>query len=191
MSVIENFAELSAQEQRAFAEALIKTINTEHLFTSEVDFKITEIEAVGITGSLEITAEHDGTIEIRRKATWQAIDSEDAEIDPGYDADYEQSIYTDTERAFKTLSTTIDGYTVSLTVDDVDDDEAGSVEIDNISNEDSGIGSYEYWGDTGYDSNEYVEVKGTIIKDVKCFLTFWVEPADEPIAAEPEETEED
>jgi hypothetical protein len=50
MAVIENFAALSAQEQRTFAEALIKTINSESIFSSEVNFEITAVEAEEMSG---------------------------------------------------------------------------------------------------------------------------------------------
>ena len=188
MAVIENFAALSEQEQIEFAEALVKTINTEKTF-ADVNFTISDVGVDDMTGQLFVEATHDDTLEIKRKASWQAEDSESAELDPGYDADYKQSIYEDAAQAFKTLSATLEGYRVSVSVEDVDDAAEGSVQIDNLSHEDSGIGNYEYFGFTGYDSNPYVEVEGTVIKDVICQLTFWVEPAEE--TAEPAEESEE
>ena len=186
MSVIENFAALSAQEQREFANSLVKTINSESIFSSEVDFEITRIEADDLTGSLMIEVSHTNAIEVPRKATWTCDDAEDATDDPGFEANYDNSIIEDAKKAFKTLSTVIDGYKISLEISDVDANDAVDVEVDHISQEDAGIGDYEYWGDVGYDSRPYVEVEGTIVKACDCSLAFFVDPDDEP-AVETEE----
>jgi hypothetical protein len=178
MSVIENFAELSAQEQQKFAEALIKTINSEKRFISEVDFKIDEVGTDEITGDLFINVSSTDTIEVRREAGWQARDEEDAKDDPGLDADYTEFIDDDVKKAFKSLSTVIDGYEVKVEIADVDEEETLEVEVDNYTHEDSGIGRYEYWGEIGYDSHPYVEVEGTIVKACTCYLTLWVAPAE-------------
>jgi len=179
MSVIENFAALSAQEQRDFANSLIETINSESIFSSEVDFEITEVEADELDGSLMIKVSHTDTIEVSRKATWQAADEEDASSDPGYDADYEESIYTDAEESFKTLSAVIDDYKVSLDIADIDETDTIDIEIDNIDHEDSGYGDYEYWGMRGHDSRPFVVVQGTIVKACECSLAFFVEVAED------------
>ena len=189
MNVIENFAELSFEEQTSFAEALIKTVNSESAFTEDTNFKISGVEANELSGGLIILIEHDDPIEVRRAASWQCADEDDAEDDPGFEADYENYLFEDAKKAFKTLSTVIDGYTVSLEVDDVDDIETVRVEVDSTSQEDSGIGSYEFWGETGYDSDPYVEVEGTIVKACDCALTIYVEPVDNTEATT-EESEE-
>lgn len=186
MSVIENFAELSEQEQRAFAEALMKTINSEHIFTGETDFKVLSVEADEMTGGLYIETTNTDPIEARCKATWQAADEEGA-YDAPSDADFTVSVYDAVEASFKTKEAVIEGYEVDFHEVNYVDEEFDSVEIDNISYEDSGIGSYEFWGDVGYDSREYVEVKGTVIYNCTCGIYFYVEPADEPANTEPEE----
>ncbi len=192
MSVIENFAELSEQEQRAFAEALMKTINSEHTFTSESDFKVTSIEADDMSGGLFIEVTNTEPIEVGCKATWQAADEDDAYSEPDdINVKYEIDVYDAVESTFKTKEAVIEGYEVSLhEVYDVDE-KFVDVEIDDISDEDSGIGSYEYFGFTGYDSNEYVEAKGTILYECTCMIIFSVEPADEPVSTGSEENEED
>jgi hypothetical protein len=176
MSVIENFVVLSEKEQREFAEALLKTINSESIFSSDTDFELVRIEADDITGGLMIEVSHTIPVEVSRQATWQASNEEDAADDPGYDADYENSITKDAEKSFKTLSTTIDGYIVSLEISDVDENDTTEVKVDSISHEDDGIGHYEYWGFEGNDSRPYVEVEGTIVKECDCSLAFFVEP---------------
>jgi hypothetical protein len=178
MSVIENFAALSAQEQREFADALIKTINSESTFSSEVNFEITNIEADDISGCLFIEVSHADTITVDRPATWTCLDEDDAHSTPE-DADYTNSLYEDTKKSFKTNEAIIDGYRVILNdVVDVDEEETIEVEVEKISHEDDGIGSYEYWGEIGYDSQPYVEVKGTITAACTCLLVFEVEVVD-------------
>jgi hypothetical protein len=181
---IENFAELSAQEQRAFADALIKTINSEHTFSSEIDFEITDVEADELTGNLWIGAIHkeDTYIEVVRQAHWQAADEDEAYS--AEDPEYYDSIYNDAKASFKTMESVIEGYKVSLSIDDVDEVDTVDTTADDISHEDSGIGSYEYWGESGYDSNEYVEVDGTITVACECAVTFTVEPVSEAPATE-------
>ena len=178
MSVIENFAVLPVKDQLAFAEALVKTINSEKIFSADTQFEITGIETDDFSGGLVIGVAHADSIEVPRKATWQATDEDAAESDPGYDADYEDYLFEDAKKAFKTLSTIIDGYKVSLDIADVDETETVEVSADHISHEDAGIGDYEYWGHHGHDSRPYVEVEGTIVKACDYTLTFFVEPDD-------------
>lgn len=178
MSVIENFAALSAQEQREFAAGLLATINSEHIFSEDALFELVDIEADDLTGGLWIEVSHPGEIEVSRKATWTCSSEDEAGNDPGYDAEYEESIIEDTKKAFKTLSTAIDGYNVSLEISDVDMNDAVEVEVDHVSHEDAGIGDYEYFGFRGHDSHPYVEVSGTIVKACECSLAFFVESAE-------------
>ncbi len=187
MSVIENFAALSEKEQREFAEALVKTINSEHTFIDNTTFDIVDVEADDLTGGLNIEVSHEPLIEVRRKATWQAADEEDATSeDAAYVADYAEYGFKDAEKAFKTLSADIDGYTVYVEIDDVDEEEIVEIEVEHMSHEDDGIGQHEYWGNIGYDSRPYVEVEGTIVQACTCSMTLFVEPAD-AIKVEPEE----
>ena len=185
--MIENFAELSFEEQKNFAEALVKTINSENTFTDETNFKISGIEADDLTGGLIILIEHDDLISVSREATWQA-DEDEIDSDPGYEANYANYLFEDTTKAFKTLSTEVEGYTVSLEVADVDEEETIEVNVDNYTHEDGGIGDYDYFGFEGYDSRPYAEVEGTIVKACSCVLSLYVETTNE-FMVEPE-TEE-
>ena len=190
MSVIENFAALSAQEQMEFATKLLATINSEHVFTADTTFELDSVEADDFAGGLIMLLSHPDTIDVSREATWSCGDEDEASSDPGYDAEYVNSVYEDAKSAFKTLSTVIDGYKISLEIDDVDEVETVEVEVDSISHEDAGIGHYEYWGEIGYDSRPYVEVEGTIVKACDCALSLYVEIADttpEEAVAAPEE----
>ena len=184
MSVIENFATLSAQEQRAFAEALVKTINTEKTFIDD-ELVISAVEADEMTGDLII--ELDCNIYIDRRATWTCGNDEDAAYNKPEDPEYESSICSDAEEAFKTLSAEIDGYTLSLDVADTANEEIEEVKVDSVSQEDAGIGHYEYWGYIGYDSRPYNEVNGTLVQSCTVYLSLFVEPT----ANVPEEATEE
>lgn len=181
MAVIENFAALSAKEQREFAEALIKTINTENIFSDDTDFKIYEIEVDDMAGSLIISVENTEYIYVPRHATWAVSDEEDPSTLPmdSYDIDYASTPERDLKDTLKTISAEIEGYTVSvydvMEADQIDVDE---VEVDTVTKEDGGIGSYEYWGEIGYDSRPYLEVSGTIVQKCNCALAFEIVPSD-------------
>ena len=180
MNVIENFDELSIEEQLKFAEALVKTINSEKTFTSETDFKVIEVDAQSYSGDLVITVENVDAIEVTQNAHWQAADEEDARSSARDDSDlvdYDSNVYDEVKKALKTTEAEIEGYRVSLEIEDVDA-EVEDVEVDHIEYEDSGIGSYEFWGDVGYDSRPYVEVDGTIISSCSCVFSLYVEPTD-------------
>lgn len=187
MSVIENFAALPVKEQIEFATALLKTINSEKIFTDDTTFEITGVEANDLTGGLEIEVSHANPIEVRREATWTCEDDDYADQDPGYEADYENYIFKDAKKSFKTLSANIEGYTVSLEVIDADAGKTVDIEVDNISHEDDGIGDYEHFGFRGHDSRPYIAVKGVITKECECSLAFSVEPADETAVEATEE----
>lgn len=178
MRIIEDFAELSEQEQLEFAEDLISEINNAHIFSSSVDFEVTSVTTNNTDGGLLIEASHTEVIEVSRAASWQADDEDAAHCPAHTDIDYNNSVYKDAAKAFNTKKATINGYTVSLDIEEVEEDEIVEVEIDTITDEDSGIGSYEYFGFTGYDSNPYVEVEGTIIQACTCTLSFFVEYKD-------------
>ena len=181
MATIENFAALSTQDQKAFAAALLKIINIDSIFSSDTNFELVSVEADDITGDLIINVSQTDVIEVSREATWTCNSDNEVTDDPGYDADYKNDIYEDIQKAFKTLSTVIDDYKVSLEVADIiSDDDTLDVIVDSTNAEDGGIGDYEYFGFRGHDSQPYVEVKGTIIKACDCALAFFVEPNDEP-----------
>ena len=186
MSVIENFAVIPAKEQVAFATKLLEKINAESVFTSDTKFDFVGVDPDDLTGGLWIDVSHATPIGVSRKAVWQALDEEDAEKNPD-DVDYEDSLANDAKKAFKTLTTVIDGYKVSVEIHDIDEGDLVEVEIDTISHEDAGIGEYEYFGFRGHDSRPYVEASGTLVEDCDFSLSFFVEAND---AIEPEVDEE-
>lgn len=185
MSVIENFALLSEQEQKDFAEALVKTLNTEKTF-ADFDFKVDSVEADDMTGGLVIELSHDDPIDITRNATWTCGDSEEAEDTPE-DEEYENYLWEDAKQAFKTLNAELEGYTIELEISDADAEETVEVDAEKVSHEDSGIGHYEYWGYVGYDSHPYCEVEGTITQACSIYFSIYVEAKN----AEPVDSEEE
>ena len=193
MAVIENFAELSAQEQQEFAAKLIDTINSESTFSSDTNFEIVKTEIDDLTGDLCIEVSHTNPIEVPREAAWTCSDEDEDDIynDPGYDADYVDSIYDDVENAFNTLTAEIEGYKIELAIGDVDEIETIEVKVEHSSHQDAGIGRHEFWGSVGYDSRPYIEVEGTIIKACECALAIYVTPAAATVEPAPEETEEE
>ena len=176
--VIENFAVLPDNEQKDFATALLNKINTEKIFTEDTNFELTNLEADDITGGLWLGISHPDPIYVNRKATWICDDEDKASNDPGRDADYSEYLIDEAKKAFKTLSTEIDGYQVSLEIVDVEDTDTVEVEVENISHEDAGIGDYEYFGFRGNDSQPYIEVTGTITRVCECVLALSVLPID-------------
>ena len=84
------------------------------------------------------------------------------------------------------MSTVIDGYNIELEISDVDANDTVEIEVDSISHEDAGIGSYEYWGEVGYDSRPYVEVGGYYC-GLRMSLAFLVDPVDTVYEDESEE----
>lgn len=175
MSTVINFSTMTADELQVFAAELIKKINAASVFTDEVDFELEGVEADEISGDLYISAIHDGFIEVPRKATWQASSEED--MDSPDEIDYEESVYRDVRNVMKTLTAKVDGYLVTIDINDVTDTDIKEVEVDSYSHEDDGIGSYEFWGDVGYDSRPYVSVEGTVVLGCACYVTFTVEPS--------------
>ena len=187
MTVVENFAELSAPEQYEFAAKLLNTINSEHIFTSDTDFEILNVEVSEYSGDLRIDVSHTNLIDVPRKAVWTCSNEDEAEADPGYDADFDELIDNDVAKVFKTREADIEGYHVVLEVGDADAEETVEVTAEHISHEDSGIGHYEYWGEIGYDSKPYVEVEGVVTQACTIYPAFFVSP----VTNVPEETSEE
>lgn len=187
MPIIENFAALSEKEQRDFAEALVKTINSEGTFSSDYKFNIVKVEPDELSGGLDIMIETPTSIKVPREATWSCEDPED--IPSCNDVDYMNSYtFEDIEKVFKTVTTELNGYKITLDVTDYNyTDEDVEVIVDKVEEADSGIGEYEYWGQRGFDSHPYLEVEGTLIEPYDCALTLFVDPIDAALSEEVDE----
>lgn len=176
MELIQDFNTLSAKEQEVFALELIQKINEAKVFTNDVDFVFDLVDADETSGDLYIGVytKEDQSMPVDREATWTCNDEED--IDTPEDEEFSEYISYDVEKALKTLTAEVDGYAVTIAVDDADGDTT-DVEVTKCTNEDAGIGHYEYWGFTGYDSRPYLEVTGVITQACGFSATLTVSPA--------------
>ena len=175
MSTIENFAALPIKDQREFASALIDTLNSENIFTSETDFVVTHVEADDYSGGLVVEVRTTEPIKVSRKATWQCSEMPEVENDPGYSADYKNPISEDLKQGFKIFSTEINDYLVTLEITDGIEAETVEVTAENTRHEDSGVGHNEFWGSTEFDSHPYVEVDGIIVQECNCTFIIFVD----------------
>ncbi len=174
MSVITNFNTLSENELQQFAKTLVHKINKDFIFSSDVTFKIESVEADELSGDLMINVINEDTVEVPRKANWQCVAKED--ISNPERPECHNDIYRDTKKVFKSLEANIDGYKVTITIEEVDEGELTDVIVDNYEYVEDGIGEYEYWGHVGYDSCTYIEVVGTIVQSCNCYFSLLVEP---------------
>lgn len=174
--VIQNFNVLSSEELQKFAEELIKTINTEHTFTDNGSLQLDKdnsIEASEFDGNLWIPVYIEDFV-VERPAEWTCSDYEDR-----YDAkdpDFTNYFTEDAEKSFKELSVIVGDYKVTIEVTDGDEGETVDVVVNSYTEEDSGIGSYEFWGHTGYDSHPYLTIDGDIHQACTCYMGLIVEP---------------
>lgn len=175
MSVIENFAVLSEQEQHEFAAKLLEKINSEKIFSDTVSFQLNGVEADDFTGDLWILLSDINSLKVARAATWNTYDDTDKPEDEDT-IEYENTSEVDIIKTFKTSAATVDDYTISIAVDDYNENEIVDVEVTGSKEADDGIGDYEYFGFRGYDSHPYYEMEGILVRDYDCYLSLRVEP---------------
>ena len=170
---IEDFEDSTEAEQKLFVDDLVSKINTKHLFTSDVDFIVEDYWTEDCSSRLVVTLSHEGAVEVTREASWQC-GTADQINDMPEDIEYYKSSITDVAKAFKTGPVVVDGYKVTLVVDDVDTEEAYEVEAKTYTEEDDGIGFFDCWGFKGYDSRPYIQVEGNVTCKCTCLLTLTV-----------------
>ena len=153
MAVIEDFNLLSEEEQIKFAEDLVAKINAEHLFTSEVDWTLNDVWANEQDGNLEISLIDEEGLDLELEATWQCGDEDEAERDPGHDADIESAFSAATYYFKDTAPVTVDGYTLTLEVTDAEAGDTVEVFADEVSEEDG-----ETYLEPIEDDNEFNEI---------------------------------
>ena len=167
--MIENFSLLSPSEQKQFAADLIAKLNTAKVLSDET-LEIFDTEADELDGSLSIGISADTAIS--RDATWQCDDYDDASSMPS-DYEFSNLDVEDAKQLFKTLTTEFEDYTLEVKYLEIGDYDVEEVsEVYDVSEEDSGIGSYEYWGHVEYDSQPYCEVEGALA--VNCNISAWL-----------------
>lgn len=176
MELIQNFNDLSWDEQKTFTLALIQKINETKVFTDETELVLDVIETDEASGDLYVGVyTKDGQdLTVERVAVWTCGTEEDAYEEPD-EAEFSESILYDIEKAFKTFNTEIDGYLVNLKIDYAEG-ETVDVDVKKCTDEDAGVGHYEFWGETGYDSRPYVEVTGVLTQKCWCQATLTISP---------------
>ena len=178
MNIIENFDLLSEAEQKVFAENLVDTINSKKTFF-DTTLKIEEVYADSITGDLCVVVYSTEAVNVPRKASWSGNDFDDIESTDSVnwsDIEFENYSHEDVANMIKTTSAELDGYNVTVEVDEVDSGSIVSLDVTEANEDDYGIGSYEYFGATGYDSQPYVEASGTVVESCTFYLTLTVSP---------------
>lgn len=123
-------------------------------------------------------------LEVRVDAEWQAgtdDDLEDIDTDT-FEPDDSSITLEDIFPGLETLPTDIDNFEIIAVEfngrEDIDYD-MSDVEVEDSSEEDSGIGWYEYWGAKGYDSHPYYEVYGTVGAIINAWFKFTINKKDE------------
>lgn len=181
MTAIENFAALPEQEQRDFADSLVKTINSEGTFSSDTDFRILETEANDITGALEIFVETTEALNVPRSAIWIQYNEDEIHSKPDHDTniEYKDNLEKDILKVLNTTSLELDGYKISVKLEDYDEvEEIAEFEVNDYEHTEDGLGWYEYQGREYYDSYDEYKINGTITSTINVSLTFIVEPID-------------
>lgn len=181
--LIENFAELSAHELKKFADDIINKVNAEHLFAPDIELRLTDdgqdnIVPDEMTGDLDIYVEPTEDVLVGRGAYWTCdIDDENYDRGTPEDPDYFDTIMKDIKKAFPTKTVSIDGYSVTIEAYDWGDCDTGEVrEVTSVEEDDDGIGSYEYWGEIGYDSRPFLAVEGIIDCPTSLYVSLIVTP---------------
>ena len=193
--VIENFAALSTKEQHEFADKLLKTINSEKAFL-DAELIIEDVEADELSGDLVIMASTTEAVEVDREGTWSTGYSSDD--DEAYelthatparrDVDFEDSEEEAVTKALKVRSVDLEGYTVTIEVDNIAESDIESVsEVNEVTEDDAGIGDYEYFGFRGTDSQPYLVVQGTLFCILYPYLRLTVAPTVTAVEPEAEE----
>ena len=180
--LIENFAELSAQELKEFADGLISKVNADHLFAPDIELRLCDDSQDNIvpdemTGDLDIYVEPTEEVIIGREAYWSCGMDDDYEYGTPEDPDYSYGILEDIKKAFPTKTVSIDGYSVTIEAYDYADWDTGEVgKIISATEDDDGIGSYEYWGEIGYDSRPFMAIEGVIDCPTSIYVSLTVSP---------------
>jgi hypothetical protein len=182
MSIVENFNELSETALLAFAEDLINKLNASDAFKTEITLQTYELQTSELTGDLTIFAipEGDERVEVAVPAEWSCSTEDDLDDIPDeYNLDtfdLNSSAEEAAKELFKESSVVIDGYKIDLIVNEVEREKIVDTIVENHYDDDSGIGSYEYFGATGYDSHPFVAIEGKLVYECRLLIELTVSP---------------
>ena len=175
--MIADFNTLSMEELKQFAVDLVAKVNAAKLFHDDAELAVAEDIDLSVDetfGSLNIPVYFKDGLDISMDATWTCSEPEDAT------SDYDDIEFTESEsramlRELKGTTAKLEAFTLTLSDLDYEDYEITEVEATDITDEDAGIGWYEYWGETGYDSHPYCEVEGTAYINCEAFAWLTVD----------------
>lgn len=176
---VDDFSKLSEQQIKQLSNKIIDKINAEHLF---FDFDITLVgdpQVDAATGDLLLQADSADTVYVSRQAHWTcSIYDEDCTEEAPKNPEFAEDLMDDIQEAFPTKTISIDGYSVTMTVWDAmyTTQQCIPSEIINAEEEDDGIGSYEYWGQIGWDSRPYRAIDGILDCPVSISISLTVTP---------------
>ena len=179
MIYTDDFNSLSPEELKVLAQEIVQEVAEQSEEFKTADFVIEDAWGE-MSGDLTIFVLNKNLVTVPRGANWIASDSTDGpSCGPYGDVEYNNSECEDASKLFpKTL--TIENYTVTLDVNDIDMKEFSDSEVENSEKENDGIGSYEYWGTAGYDEGtDYYINYGTVYCESEVSLSLYVSPSKE------------
>ena len=180
MEKIKDFSLLSKDELKAFAAKILEQVNASQVFIDGEKFTpdFGQMTIDKLTGDLEFVVCLGDTekLTVTVDTEWSCdLDCEDlgrpSERDIDIDLKYEKQDEI-LESALKAKEAVIDGYQVSIATSELEKREVIDVDVTDSYPDDSGIGEYEFWGATGYDSHPYTHVEGKAT--VACDGYYWI-----------------
>lgn len=161
--IIEDFNLLSEEELSEFAANIVAKVNEAQPFTKEdsdaIQFEIDNVETNELDGSLLIYIVSSEDLSVARAASWTADDPDS--LNSYSDLTFDDTDLTAAKENLKVLVAEVDGYNVELTDIEFENNGVDEVEYADYSEEEGGIGDYEYWGHRGHNSYTYCTVYGT------------------------------
>jgi hypothetical protein len=168
--MIENFSLLSQEEADQFARDLVAKINDANIFSDGLTFEILDkVDTDFLDGSCAILVGPVDGMSIERHGTWYCDEDSTA---PDGEIEYDDTIESAVKNALKCIEAEFNGYKLELCDFEVDDEEVEDTEVEDVESGDDGIGHYEWFGFTGYDSQPYWQATGIVY--IKCNMSCWL-----------------
>ena len=158
------------------AEAVVAELNKGKVFADDTLIKVKKAYIDPYSDAFLVDVELD-SVSVKREASWNTDGDDESPTSVDEDLTYEYSESDDIKKAFKTTEATILGHKVYLLLDECTAEKVDTTDwtIEHSSEEDAGIGSYEFWGEVGYDSRPYMHYEGTITEEFVVWATLEIE----------------